>query len=67
MDALAQVDDENQQANEIILLDRYKIISKISQGGFGKIYKCKDVQSNKSYVVKINSDSDINSNEYEIS
>lgn len=67
MEALAQVADENKQANEIILLNRFKIISKISQGGFGKIYKCKDVHSNKSYVVKINSDSDINDNEFEIS
>lgn len=43
MVALAQVENENKEAEEIILLDRYKIISKISQGGFGKIYKCKDV------------------------
>ena len=65
MDALAQVEDEANET-EIILLNRFKIISKISQGGFGKIYKCKDVQSNKSYIVKINSDSDINDNEVEI-
>jgi serine/threonine protein kinase len=65
MDALAQVEDEN-NGPDIILLNRFKIIYKISQGGFGKIYKCKDVQSNKSYIVKINSDIDINDNEFKI-
>ena len=40
---LAEVEEEPPQ---VILLERYQILSKVSQGGFGKVYRCKDLQTN---------------------
>ena len=50
----------------MILLDRYKILTKLSQGGFGKVYLCKYIHSNKEFIAKVNSDTIMNDSEYAV-
>lgn len=63
MSALA---DDQENNSDIILLGKYKIKSKHSQGGFGKIYKCKDMTTGNICIAKINSDKKMNENEFMI-
>ena len=59
--------EEMPQRKGLILLDRYRILDKIGQGGFGKVYRCKDTQNGWEFVAKVNSDAQDNDNEFIIS
>jgi serine/threonine protein kinase len=48
------------------LKDRYQVMKKLAQGGFGKIYLGKDLETNDEIIVKLNAQSSINDNEFEI-
>lgn len=39
--------------DEILLGQKYKIISKLGKGGFGTVYKVINVQTNRYYAVKM--------------
>lgn len=46
--------------------DIYRVESKLSQGGFGKVYLALDTQLNQHVVIKVNSDDDLNNHEFNI-
>jgi serine/threonine protein kinase len=48
------------------LKDRYHIKKKLTQGGFGKIYLGKDLETNNDIIVKLNAQSSMNDHEFEI-
>jgi serine/threonine protein kinase len=48
-----------------ILFDgKFRLESKISEGGFGKVYVARDVSTNQKYALKINSCPKINIEEF---
>ena len=59
----AEVEEENPK---IVLLDRYLIKSKVSEGGFGKVYKCQDMITKANLIAKVNPGTAMNDNEYNI-
>lgn len=40
-----------------IFFDKYKVIKKIGQGSFGRIYSCQDIKSNELYAMKVEQNS----------
>ena len=50
----------------MILEGKYEIRKKISQGGFGKIYLALDLNTRDEVVVKVNAESEMNNNEFDI-
>ena len=54
----------NQKSESLInhiFFDKYKVIRKIGQGSFGRIYICQDIISNEYYAMKVEQNSFLNS------
>ena len=53
----------NQKSESLInqiFFDKYKVIRKIGQGSFGRIYICQDIISNEFYAMKVEQNSFLN-------
>ena len=60
------IPDTFAEEGAVLLLNKYQIIEKLSQGGFGKVYSCVNIESGDECIAKVNSDCLINDNEFEI-
>jgi predicted Ser/Thr protein kinase len=59
-----QEEQKKPSVDQTLILERFQIQKKLSEGGFGKVYLCKDTVTNELAVVKINSEQEINDNEF---
>ena len=56
----------NEKRKKFMIEDIYLVESKLSQGGFGKVYLAQDTNLKKHVVIKVNSDHDLNNHEFNI-
>ena len=56
---------ENEKS-KLVIDNRFYIKKKISQGGFGKVYLAYDKETKMQVVVKVNAETEMNDNEFEI-
>ena len=62
-----QIPQSKKKKERLIIEGKYKLVKKISQGGFGKVYTIEDLITKKHYVIKVNAEIKMNDSEYEIS